>query len=66
MIYLLIIFWSIFTYSQTKNLWIKNINNGLVKQKEEVRERIKQNSKLEFNEGDIKAYLWQIWVEDKK
>jgi len=66
MIYLLIIFWSTFAYSQTKDLWIKNKNNGLVKQKEEVRERIQQNNKIEFNEGDIKAYLWHIWVEDKK
>ncbi len=65
-IYLLIIFWSIFTYYQTKDLWIKNINNGLVKQKQEVRENIKQNNKIAFDEGNIKAYLWQIWVEDKK
>jgi len=64
MIYLLIIFWSIFTYSQTRNLW--NGTNGLVKQKEEVRERIRQNNKIPFDEGDIKAYLWHIWVEDKK
>lgn len=65
-IYLLIIFWSIFTYSQTKNLWIKNQNNGLIKQKEEVRKRIQENNKIMFNEGDVKAYLWQIWVEDVK
>lgn len=66
MIYLLIIFWSIFTYSQTKDLWIKNQNNGLVQQKQEVRENISQNNKIPFDEGNIKAYLWQIWVEDKK
>lgn len=66
MIYLLIIFWSIFTYSQTKDLWIKDQNNGLVRQKEEVRENIRLNNKISFNEGDIKAYLWHIWVEDKK
>ena len=65
-IYLLIIFWSIFTYYQTKDLWIKNINNGLVKQKQEVMENIRQNNKIAFDEGNIKAYLWQIWVEDKK
>ena len=63
-IYLLIVFWSIFTYSQTRNLW--NGTNGLVKQKEDVRERIRQNNKIPFDEGDIKAYLWHIWVEDKK
>ncbi|EKE15335.1 MAG: hypothetical protein ACD_12C00064G0001 [uncultured bacterium] len=65
-IYLLIVFWSIFTYFQTKDLWIKNQNNGLVRQKEKVRENIRLNNKISFNEGDIKAYLWQIWAEDKK
>ena len=65
-IYLLIVFWSIFTYYQTKDLWIKNQNNGLVRQKAEVRENIRLNNKISFNEGDIKSYLWQIWVEDKK
>ncbi|KKP65481.1 MAG: hypothetical protein UR63_C0053G0004 [Candidatus Roizmanbacteria bacterium GW2011_GWC2_35_12] len=65
-IYLLIVFWSIFTYYQTKDLWIKNQNNGLIRQKEEVRENIRLNNKISFNEGDIKSYLWQIWVEDKK
>jgi len=62
--YILIIFCFIFTYFQTKNLW--NATNGLIKQKEEVRERIKQNNKIPFDEGQIKAYLWHIWVEDKK
>lgn len=66
MIYLLVIFWSIFTYSQTKDLWIKNQNNGLVQQKQEVRENMRLNNKIVFDEGNIKAYLWQIWVEDKK
>lgn len=65
-IYLLMIFWAIFFYYQTKGLWIRNMNNGLNKQKREVRENIKNNSKIVFDEGNIKAYLWQIWVEDKK
>lgn len=39
-IYLLVVFWIAFTFLQTKDLWIKNQNNGLVKQKQEVRERI--------------------------
>lgn len=65
-IYLLIVFWSIFTYVQIKDFWKQNYNNGLVKQKEEVRERIKQNNKIPFDEGQINAYLWHIWVEDKK
>lgn len=63
---LLIVFWIGFTYYQTKGFWIKNENNGLKKQKEIVRQRIKEKNKFEYNEGDIHAYLWQIWVEDKK
>lgn len=66
LIYFLIIFWGCFTYFQTKGLWIKSGDGGLVKQKEHVRGRIRQNNKIEFNEGNIDAYLWQIWVEDKK
>jgi hypothetical protein len=62
----LIIFWFIFSYFQTKDLWIKDDTGGLKKQKEEVRQRIRENNKINFNEGDIKSYLWQIWVEDKK
>ncbi|PIP62709.1 hypothetical protein COW98_02595 [Candidatus Roizmanbacteria bacterium CG22_combo_CG10-13_8_21_14_all_35_9] len=63
---LLIVFWLGFTYFQTKDLWVKNDTNGLKKQKEEVRQRIRNNNKINFNEGDIQSYLWQIWVEDKK
>ena len=66
MILLLIIFWSIFTYSQLKEFLNQNYSKGFIKQKDEVRERIKQNNKINFDEGDIKAYLWHIWVEDKK
>ena len=66
MILILIIFWFIFSYFQTKDLWIKDDTGGLKKQKEEVRQRIRENNKINFNEGDIKSYLWQIWVEDKK
>lgn len=56
----------LFVYSQTKTLWIKSADSGINKQKKEVEDRIRSNEKIEYNEGDIKAYLWQIWVEDKK
>jgi len=64
--FLLVIFWASFTYFQTKDLWVKDDTDGLKKQKEEVRQRIRENNKINFNEGDIQAYLWQILVEDKK
>ena len=63
-IYLLAIFWIFFLYFQTKDLWIKDDTDGLVKQKEYVRERIRQKNKIEFDEGKIESYLWHIWVED--
>ncbi|MBI5127451.1 hypothetical protein HZA76_03260 [Candidatus Roizmanbacteria bacterium] len=63
---LIVIFWAGFTYFQTKDLWVKNDTGGLKKQKEEVKQRIVENKKISFNEGDIQAYLWQIWKEDKK
>lgn len=65
MICFLIIFWSLFIFNQIKGFLKQNYNNGLVKQKQEVRERIKQNNKIPYDEGKISAYLWQIWVEDK-
>jgi len=55
-----------FFFVQTKGLWYKKESASLAKQKNEVRHRIATNSKIFFNEGDIKSYLWQIWVEDRK
>ncbi|MEK7633520.1 MAG: glycosyltransferase family 39 protein [Patescibacteria group bacterium] len=60
------IFWTFFTYVQTKNLWIKIPDRGLDVQKEYVRSRMRDNNKIEYKEGEIESYLWQIWVEDKK
>ena len=65
-ILLSIIFWLGFTYIQTKDLWIKVPDRGLIDQKKEVQKRIRQNEKIEYKEGEIESYLWQIWVEDKK
>ncbi len=65
-ILLSVIFWIGFTYIQTKNLWIKIPDRGLIDQKKEVQKRIRLNEKIEYKEGEIESYLWQIWVEDKK
>lgn len=61
-----IIFWVGFTYFQSKDLWIKIPDRGLIDQKKEVQKRIRQNEKIEYKEGEIESYLWQVWVEDKK
>lgn len=61
-----IIFWVCFTYFQSKDLWIKIPDRGLVDQKKAVRSRMNINEKIGYKEGEIESYLWQIWVEDKK
>lgn len=60
------IFWIFFIYVQTKDLWIKTPDRGLDVQKEYVRSRMRDNNKIQYKEGEIESYLWQIWVEDKK
>ncbi len=57
---------AVFTYGQIQRVVTRRIEGGLNKQKTEIKEKIKNNNKVEYNEGDIQAYLWQIWVEDKK
>jgi len=65
-IFLLVGILSFYIYYNTFNLWIKPNNGGLAQQKDETRKRIKRGEKIPYNEGDIKAYLYQIWVIDKK
>lgn len=55
-----------FSYYQLKGITSRRIEGGLNKQKQEVRDRIKNNDKIGYSEGDIKSYMWHIWVEDKK
>jgi len=65
--YSVVVLLFVFFYFQTKGEWIKEEKkNSLKYQKMNVQTRIKENKKINFNEGDINAYLWQIWVEDKK
>lgn len=63
---LLIIFWVLYIYHNTKDSWIKPTSGGLKAQKESVKGEIMSNRKVEFNEGDIRAYLYTIWKEDGK
>jgi len=64
--YILIIFWIIFIFFQTRSFWInRDYSGGLMKQKKSVLQRIKDNNKIGYNEGVIDSYLWQIWVEDR-
>lgn len=64
---LLIVMWSFYLYSNTKNEWKKPAYGGLHKQADEVRKRIKEaGAKIEFNEGDITSYLYHIWAVDTR
>lgn len=66
-ILILVVFSLIFyIFQNTKDLWIKPEYGGLKKQKDEVRARIKQGETFEYAEGDINAYLYNIWVVHKK
>ena len=63
---ILIIFWGFYTYFNTQDLWIKPTTGGLASQKSSTKQAIMRGEKIEFNEGDIKSYLYTTWVEDKK
>ncbi len=53
-----------FCFFQIKDELIKKERvNSLKYQKLSVKQRIKEKNKIEFNEGDIKSYLWHIWNE---
>lgn len=65
-IIILILFWSYYTYQNTKDLWIKPNTGGLQKQKNVARQAALINKKIEFNKGDITSYLYAIWKEDGK
>jgi 4-amino-4-deoxy-L-arabinose transferase-like glycosyltransferase len=58
--------WGFYIYQNTYDLWIKPAYGGLAKQKDEVRVSISKGQILHYNEGDIKTYLYEIWVRDKK
>jgi 4-amino-4-deoxy-L-arabinose transferase-like glycosyltransferase len=62
-IVVLIVFWSIYLYQNTKDSWIKPSYGGLQEQKDSVKKVIKNGEKIEFNVGDIKSYLYLIWTE---
>jgi 4-amino-4-deoxy-L-arabinose transferase-like glycosyltransferase len=60
----LLIFWSIYCYQNTKDLWTKPSYGGLKKQKDEVVDIAKRGGSIEFNEGSIKSYLVTIAKEN--
>ncbi|NTU73514.1 hypothetical protein HGB07_05100 [Candidatus Roizmanbacteria bacterium] len=62
----LVALWGWNIYLQTKGQWIKPAYGGLVQQKDEVRQKIRKGEKMEYNEGIIQTYLYQIWALDKK
>lgn len=61
---LLIIFWAFYIYYNTKDSWIKPTYGGLRAQKDSVRSEIMSKRKIDYNEGDIRSYLYTIWTED--
>jgi len=65
-LYLVIIFWSVFFFNQVKGYWVQKEKRAFFDQRNETLKRIRSHDKIEYKEGEIESYLWQIWVEDKK
>ncbi len=57
------IFWTMYAYNNTKELWVKTNRGGLASQKEETRKLIERNANLKYEEGEIRNYLYTIWTE---
>lgn len=60
------IFLGLYIYYNTKGSWIKPAYGGLRAQKNGVRNEIMSGRKIDYEEGDIGAYLYTIWTEDGK
>lgn len=56
-------FWSFYSYHNIGNHIAKTGDGGLAKQKNDVRETIKNKGSIPYHEGDIKAYLYTIWTD---
>jgi len=62
----LLLIWSYYAYQNTKTEWIKPTTGGLKTQKENAYKHVMSGSKIEFNEGDIQSYLYQVMTDQKK
>lgn len=62
----LLIFWIFYAWQNVSAALVKPETGGIYSSKKEVNRLIKQNEKIPFSVGDIKAYLYQIWAIDKK
>lgn len=63
---LLIIFWVLYIYHNTQFEWVKPTYGGLREQKDLTRNIVRNGGTIEFGEGEIKSYLYRIWVQDGK
>lgn len=63
---ILIIFWGLYIYYNTKDSWVKPTYGGLRAQKDSVRKEIINGRKIDYKEGDIRSYLYTIWIKDGK
>lgn len=60
---LLLLFWSWYGYENVKATLNLPKNKGIDIQRENAKKQIKENGAIQFNEGDIKAYFYQIWKD---
>src|SRR3989344_5604727 len=63
----LAIYWVFFIFLNTKSHWVKvDSKDGIFYLKEEVKNRMKQGEKFEYNEGEIRSYIYEVLEFDKK
>lgn len=63
-LYLLIVFWIIYAFFNTQEFWIKKTDGGLNMSKKDALIHAKEGRVIEYNEGDIRSYLYEVWTED--
>lgn len=60
------IVWVLYGYIASSGHWIKSPYGGLNKQKDEVRKIMNDGGTIGYNEGDIKAYIFQVYMDNSR
>lgn len=64
LLFLLIPLWLVYAYANTQEFWVKRTDGGLNKSKREALPFAKEGRMIQYHEGDIKSYLYEVWTED--
>lgn len=64
LLYLLIALWVVYAISNTQEFWVKKTDGGLNMSKRDALVHAKEGRIIEYHEGDIRSYLYEVWTED--